>query len=105
MGGGWKSGGPDAFCLPGLVGRLDFSSAVFFACRQASSTDAFVISYKSLWRYEFFLVYNSDWADPEFDLCGDIQHSTLVLLRTWRAVDKLLRMNPPDLSVERLREE
>jgi len=46
----------NAFCLRGSVGLLDIGSVVFLGCEQASSTDAFVISYKSLWRYEFFLL-------------------------------------------------
>jgi hypothetical protein len=38
----------NAFCLPGLVRRLRFRSVVFLVCEQASSTDAFVISYKKV---------------------------------------------------------
>jgi hypothetical protein len=37
----------DRYFMRGLVGRLDFAS-VLLVCEQASSTDAFLISYKSL---------------------------------------------------------
>jgi hypothetical protein len=47
IGGGWNSGCSECVCLRGLVGRLDFAS-VLLVCEQASSTDAFLISYKSL---------------------------------------------------------